>query len=93
MAIYEIRNYRTGDDTWEFVTISSDDNSDIWTSYRFFNTENHPKVNPKQYHNKATAKIVRDILQAAREREYMQNYTHYKMHNIPKSKWTIYRIE
>ena len=92
MHHYEVRNYRTGTDAFEYVNEHSTEVPDIWTTEGYFGYPARNATPPKKYRTRADAKVVCEVLANAREAEYMKHYTEYKGMRKPKPKWMVYKM-
>jgi hypothetical protein len=94
---YEIRNYRTGENYFEYVNDDSGDVPEIWTTFCPLGGPTADALEvppaPKKYSTRAQAKLVCDALSNARYTEYMKNYTQYKILGRPQPKWMVYKFD
>jgi hypothetical protein len=92
MQHYQVRNYSTVNNSFEYVTENSKDVPDIWTSFCYFDADMVDSFKPKKYQTRSEAKLVCDALSNARKMDYMKNEISYKILGIPKPKWSVYKV-
>ena len=92
MHHYEIRNYKTGDRSFEYVMEDSKDVPDISTRFRYLDLNVTVEFKPKKYLTRSEAKIVCDALSNIRKAYYMKHEITYKMLGKPKPKWSVYKV-
>jgi hypothetical protein len=92
MQHYQIRNYKTGESSFEYVMEDSKDVPDIWTRFRYLDSNVSDDFKPKKYLTRSEAKIVCDALSNIRKAYYMKNETAHKLLGTPKPQWRVYKV-